>query len=109
MAYASYPTAPYRKLPKPLMENYEWQQKGACVDVDTELFYLPYNARGEAKRLQEAEAKAVCVTCPVREQCLEFALATEEQFGVWGGMTEDERAALLKKIKRNKLKMARVS
>lgn len=98
--------APYKRLPKPTEENYAWQFKGACNGVDPELFYLPYNIRGEEKRIQIAEAKAVCAKCPVREQCLEFALAVEEPFGIWGGMSEEERQLLIRRTKRQARKAA---
>jgi WhiB family transcriptional regulator, redox-sensing transcriptional regulator len=69
-----------------------WATRGACRGKDPELFFPP-SARGPAAR-QLAEAKTVCASCPVRAQCLEFALATGQDFGVWGGTSEDERRAI---------------
>lgn len=80
-----------RRLPKPLASNYEWQEQGKCREVDPEIFFLPYNARMGEKRKLIAEAKKVCATCPVIEQCLNHALTVGEEFGVWGGMSEEER------------------
>ncbi|MEW6155548.1 MAG: WhiB family transcriptional regulator [Actinomycetota bacterium] len=61
-----------------------WRLEAACRDFDTNLFF-PLTEEGVA------EAKAVCATCPVREECLEFALQTRQEDGVWGGLDEAER------------------
>lgn len=97
--------AHFNKLPKPIAENYDWQYKGACNGVDTELFYLPHNARGAEKLQQIKEAKAVCAKCPVIEQCLNFAIKTEEPHGIWGGLTEEERVTIVRRTKRLARKM----
>lgn len=62
-----------------------WQFRGACQDVDPELFF-PHPT--ETERI--AEAKAVCADCPVRSACLEFALSNNIQFGIFAGRTEGE-------------------
>ena len=62
---------------------------GRCVGLDPDLFHP---ARGDMGTI--AEAKAVCAGCPVREACLDYALANSEHFGVWGGTTERERRRL---------------
>jgi len=67
----------------------DWWRLAACRDADPELFF-PVTAQGPAKD-DIARAKAVCAGCGVRRQCLQFALATHQLHGVWGGMTEDER------------------
>ena len=59
------------------------------------MFYLPDNARGRNKRNAEAAAKLVCAACPVAAQCLQYALAGQEPFGVWGGRSPEEREAML--------------
>ena len=61
-----------------------WHSYAACANVDPDLFFPE---RGEST----SEAKAVCFTCPVREECLEYALRAGEKFGIWGGMSERER------------------
>jgi WhiB family transcriptional regulator, redox-sensing transcriptional regulator len=66
-----------------------WEARGACRHSDPELFF-PVAARGPALR-QLAKAKRVCEDCPVRVQCLEYALQSGQSFGVWGGATEEER------------------
>lgn len=70
----------------------DWRQQAACLDEDPELFF-PVGTTGPALD-QVEEAKAVCRTCDVTEQCLEWALGTNQDAGVWGGMGEDERRTL---------------
>jgi WhiB family transcriptional regulator, redox-sensing transcriptional regulator len=65
-----------------------WQRAAACLSADPELFF-PVSSSGRS--LEQVErAKAVCRTCIVRRQCLQYAIAAGEE-GVWGGMTEEER------------------
>ncbi len=61
-----------------------WQTRANCMGVDPELFFPE---RGSSTR----EAKEVCRGCVVREDCLEYAIANGEKFGIWGGMSERER------------------
>lgn len=70
----------------------DWRQRAICREEDPELFF-PVGTSGPAL-LQIAEAKTVCRRCPVVSECLTWALASGEDFGVWGGMSEDERRAL---------------
>ena len=69
-----------------------WAASGACRDSDPELFF-PVTETGAAAS-QLARAKAVCAGCPVRDQCLQFALDSGQAFGVWGGTTGEERRRL---------------
>jgi WhiB family redox-sensing transcriptional regulator len=62
----------------------DWKVDAACRGMDPELFFTE---RGEST----ADAKAVCRSCPVRAECLDYALAHVERFGVWGAMSERER------------------
>ncbi|MGH3169119.1 MAG: WhiB family transcriptional regulator [Trebonia sp.] len=67
----------------------EWREAAACRSAEPELFF-PVSAVGQSAA--EAErAKAVCARCPVRRECLQFALATRQAYGIWGGMSERER------------------
>jgi WhiB family redox-sensing transcriptional regulator len=68
-----------------------WTDRAACRDEDPELFF-PISATGPG-RAQAAEATAVCARCPVRGECLEYALTTGQEAGIWGGLTEEERRA----------------
>jgi len=70
----------------------DWRHRAACREEDPELFF-PIGNTGPAL-LQIEEAKAVCRRCPVREECLQWALETGQDAGVWGGLSEDERRAL---------------
>ena len=72
------------------MDN--WREYAACRTEDPDLFF-PIGTTGPAA-LQTEQAKAVCRTCPVREQCLRRALDTGQTIGVWGGTSELERRAL---------------
>ncbi|HEX7094373.1 MAG TPA: WhiB family transcriptional regulator [Acidimicrobiales bacterium] len=69
-----------------------WRELAACRDTDPDLFF-PVGTTGPAIE-QIAAAKAVCATCPSREPCLEYALITNQDSGVWGGLAEDERRKL---------------
>ncbi|MEV5885871.1 WhiB family transcriptional regulator [Streptomyces sp. NPDC052020] len=73
-----------------------WREHAACRHEDPELFF-PVGTSGPAA-LQTEQAKAVCRTCPVREQCLQWALETGQSIGVWGGTSEDERRALKRRV-----------
>jgi len=66
-----------------------WREGAACRDTDPDLFF-PGGTTGVAIE-QIDVAKAMCRSCPVREQCLEFSMATNQKAGIWGGSTEDER------------------
>ena len=67
----------------------DWRARAACRDTAPDLFF-PVGVTGQAID-QIAAAKAVCGRCPVKAACLEFALVTNQESGVWGGTTEDER------------------
>jgi WhiB family transcriptional regulator, redox-sensing transcriptional regulator len=84
-----------RRLPGPNADLWEWQLRGACRGEDGSMFFHPEGERGPARAARETAAKAVCVRCPVIEQCLRHALATREPYGVWGGTTESEREEIL--------------
>jgi WhiB family transcriptional regulator, redox-sensing transcriptional regulator len=82
------------RLPGPVADLWEWQLDGSCRTADPRLFFHPEGERGPARRDRDAAAKAVCASCPVLQQCRRHALTVREPYGVWGGMTEDERNAL---------------
>ena len=64
-----------------------WQERALCAQTDPEAFFPE---KGGSTR----EAKRVCVSCDVRAECLEYALANDERFGIWGGLSERERRKL---------------
>ena len=76
------------------MENEDWRINSACRDTDPDLFF-PVGTTGPAIE-QIASAKAVCGECDAQTECLEFALATNQDSGVWGGTSEEERRKLRK-------------
>jgi len=86
------------KALKPVADNWEWQFDGACVDKDPESFFLEPNMRGKEKRTREVNAIAICNTCPVKQKCLDHALNVPEIYGVWGGMTEEQRHILARRL-----------
>ncbi|MEW2527534.1 WhiB family transcriptional regulator [Streptomyces sp. NPDC047071] len=81
-----------------------WQHKAVCCEEDPELFF-PIGNTGPAL-LQIEEAKAVCRRCPVIEQCLRWVLESGEQAGVWGGLSEDERRSLKRRVARRRARAA---
>lgn len=83
-----------KRLPMPLLETYEWQYDGACMGADADLFFSPEAERGLKRERRETAAKALCADCPVIERCREHALTVREPYGVWGGLTESDRAML---------------
>ncbi len=84
-----------RRLPGPIVELWDWQRLGACRGRDSAQFFHPDGERGSSRYRREAQAKAVCATCPVRAECAAHALAVREPYGVWGGFSESERLRLL--------------
>lgn len=82
---------------RPIYTEWEWQYEGNCVGMDVEIFFLPHGVRDKDKREREAKAKAICVGCPVINQCLEQALSVPDNYGVFGGTTPEERQAILAK------------
>jgi WhiB family redox-sensing transcriptional regulator len=83
------------RLPDAVADNWAWQLQAACRGVDSELFFHPAGERDPSRTRRDLAAKAVCARCPVLRPCFDYALAVGEPYGVWGGMSEDERAALL--------------
>jgi WhiB family redox-sensing transcriptional regulator len=66
----------------------------ACKGADLDLFFGPDAEFVTARQQREAEARAICARCPARPECLAYALDTGQDYGVWGGATEDERRAM---------------
>ncbi|MGL4172981.1 MAG: WhiB family transcriptional regulator [Actinomycetota bacterium] len=83
------------RLPGPIADIWEWQYLGACRSIGDELFFHPEAERGSRRHQRDAAAKLICAQCPVIAQCRDHALRVREPYGVWGGMTEEERQAHL--------------
>ena len=79
------------RLPGPVADRWDWQLSGACRAFSPETFFHPEGERGSKRRNREDHAKAICATCPVLTQCRSHALAVREPYGVWGGLSEEER------------------
>ena len=72
----------------------EWQEQGLCRGYDNIVFFGDEGESELEKQGRETRAKAICKTCPVLEPCLEFAMETNQKYGIWGGLTAKERASL---------------
>jgi WhiB family redox-sensing transcriptional regulator len=80
---------------RPMSEVWEWQMLGRCRDRSGAQFFHPDDDLGRiSRRLREAAAKRLCASCPVRRECATHALSVGEEYGVWGGFSETERAML---------------
>ncbi len=69
----------------------QWQERALCAQTDPEAFFPE---KGGSTR----EAKRICMGCEVRDECLDYALAHDERFGIWGGLSERERRRLKRGI-----------
>jgi WhiB family transcriptional regulator, redox-sensing transcriptional regulator len=72
--------------------DYSWRVDSLCRDTDPDLFF-PVGTTGQAL-VQIARAKEVCEECPVSLNCLDFALETNQDSGIWGGTSEEERRVI---------------
>jgi WhiB family transcriptional regulator, redox-sensing transcriptional regulator len=78
---------PFVQLVDEPVEEPDWQERALCAQTDPEAFFPE---KGGSTR----EAKRICSGCEVRAECLEYALAHDERFGIWGGLSERERRRL---------------
>ena len=83
--------ADFSRLPGPNADLWDWQLRGLCRGKDSSLFFHPEGERGAARSSRETAAKEICLNCPVQITCADHALKVREPYGVWGGMTEEER------------------
>lgn len=89
-----------RRPPSPDLDNWDWQNSGACRDTGTTAFFHPEFERGSTRETRSAAAKAICGRCPVLEQCREYALTAREAYGTWGGLDELERKVMIRTLRR---------
>jgi len=82
----------------PSARSWSWQDKALCKTngVDVTVFFNDDLLRGPEKKARESAAKKICTACPIKTECLEHALTVPENFGVWGGLTEEERMVIVK-------------
>ena len=83
------------RLPGPQPEKWEWQLRAACRGMDSSLFFHPFNEQMPDRQRRIDAAKAICGSCPAVDDCRTHALTVQEPYGIWGGMSERERANLL--------------
>jgi WhiB family redox-sensing transcriptional regulator len=83
-----------RMLAVPISAEQPWLVFGACRDADPNLFF-PSN------REETEQALSICASCPVRPECLDYALEAGERFGIWGGLTEKRRRKLVLQARRS--------
>jgi len=77
--------------------EYGWQWRAACRGDYARLFFGPsYLEARDEREARERRAKSICAICPVRIECLEYALRTKEPHGIWGGLNELERRRLVR-------------
>ena len=79
-----------RPLPRP---SWGWQDRAECRGEDLVLFFGPDGEQRPEREIRERKAKAVCMRCPVRGACLDYAVSRPEKYGLYGGLNEDERAS----------------
>jgi WhiB family redox-sensing transcriptional regulator len=82
-----------------LTANEHWQAEAPCKGAEG-IFYAPENEKKDDRIMREAYAKEICGACAVRSQCLDYALINKEQFGIWGGLTPEERGVKRLRIRR---------
>ena len=74
------------------VQGEHWRQRAACRRADPDLFF-PVGPAGPALN-QVTQAKRLCLACTVRRDCLDWAMRNQIQYGIWGGLTEDDRVLL---------------
>ena len=87
--------AEVRRLPAPREGDWDWQMRASCRGQDTATFYHPENERGPSRARRERQAKQICSGCPVVDNCLRWALSAREPYGVWGGLSVEEREQII--------------
>ena len=90
---------------EPIPAGSAWQLSAACRNTDGTWFFASDKERAAGRIARTARAKAVCAACPVIAECRAHALATREPFGIWGGLTEEERATALRARRRAQLRL----
>lgn len=87
----------------PSYKDWEWQDRAAC-DLDTHhLFFREYKERKSINSAKDSSAKSLCASCPVRRKCLDHSIVFRESYGLWGGVTEEDRRKVLKTLPEGKV------
>ena len=82
------------QLPVLVSDHWDWRLRAACRVTDPALFFYAENERGGSRRRRTAAAKDACHHCPVVAECLAWAMSANEAYGIWGGLTPEERETL---------------
>lgn len=90
------PQQPLAQVPSDV--RWYWQDLGSCRETDPLLFFHPQNERGSARAKRDRAAKLICAGCPVRLECADYAVRAREPYGVWGGLSEDEREVIYARL-----------
>ena len=83
------PQQPLAQVPEDA--QWYWQDHGSCRGADPLLFFHPQNERGSSRIRRDRAAKVICASCPVRMECADYAVRAREPYGVWGGLSEEDR------------------
>ena len=89
-----------RQEPPPISESWSWQLDAACRGMPSAQLFHPCNERGSDRESRIEQAKRICAGCPVIDTCRRHALQAQEMYGIWGGLSEDERMVLLNRHRR---------
>jgi len=87
--------ADHSRLPRPVSDQWDWQLEAACRGMDSSTFFHPTEEHRVARQRRINAAKEICASCPVLADCRSYALRTREAYGIWGGLSEFERASIL--------------
>ncbi len=90
------PQQPLAQVPTDATWN--WSDHGSCREADPLLFFHPQNERGSARKRRERAAKVICMQCPVRMECADYAVRARESYGVWGGLSEEDRERIYSRL-----------
>jgi WhiB family redox-sensing transcriptional regulator len=90
------PQQPLAQVPKDAV--WHWQEHGACLEADPLLFFHPQNERGSSRMRRDRSAKLICASCDVRMECADYAVRAREPYGVWGGLSEDDREHIYSRL-----------
>lgn len=90
------PQQPLAQVPADV--RWFWQDHGACRSADPLLFFHPQNERGSARLRRDRAAKLICAGCPVRMECADYAVRAREPYGVWGGLSEEDREQIYARL-----------
>lgn len=90
------PQQPLAQVPQDV--QWFWQDHGACRSADPTLFFHPQNERGTSRMKRDRAAKVICAGCTVRMECADYAVRAREPYGVWGGLSEEEREQIYARL-----------